>query len=90
MGKRIVITGIARGLGRAMCDVLIQQDHTIIGCSRSPEAIESLKSRYGSAHTFSVTDVSDADEVAAWADTIAYEILARIHPSLPRRFHSRA
>ena len=30
-----------------------------------------------------------ADEVAAWADTIAYEILARIHPSLPRRFHSR-
>ncbi len=31
-----------------------------------------------------------ADEVAAWADTIAYEILARIHPSLPRRFRSRA
>ncbi len=29
-----------------------------------------------------------ADEVAAWADTIAYETLARIHPSLPRRFHS--
>lgn len=27
-----------------------------------------------------------ADEVAAWADTIAYEILARIHPSLPRGF----
>jgi len=27
-----------------------------------------------------------ADEVATWADTIAYEILARIHPSLPRRF----
>ncbi|TDI36415.1 MAG: alanine racemase [Acidobacteria bacterium] len=31
-----------------------------------------------------------ADEVATWADTIAYEILARIHPSLPRRFYSRA
>lgn len=67
MGKRIVITGVARGLGRAMCDVLIQQDHTIIGCARSPEAIESLKSNYGSAHTFSVTDVSDSDQVAAWA-----------------------
>ena len=67
MGKRIVITGVARGLGRAMCDVLIQQNHTIIGCARSPEAIESLESRYGSAHTFSVADVSDPDEVAAWA-----------------------
>jgi NAD(P)-dependent dehydrogenase (short-subunit alcohol dehydrogenase family) len=67
MGKRIVITGVARGLGRAMCDALIQQDHTIIGCARSPEAIELLQSRYGSAHTFSVTDISDPNAVIAWA-----------------------
>ncbi len=31
-----------------------------------------------------------ADEVAAWAATIAYEVLARIHPSQPRRFHACA
>lgn len=67
MGKRIVVTGVARGLGRAMCDVLAQQDHTIIGCARSAAAIESLKSRFGPPHTFSVTDVSDPDQVAAWA-----------------------
>jgi NAD(P)-dependent dehydrogenase (short-subunit alcohol dehydrogenase family) len=68
MGKRIVVTGVARGLGRAICEVLVRQEHTIIGCARSPAAIESLRSRYGSAHTFSVTDVSQVAQVDAWAE----------------------
>ena len=67
MGKRIVVTGVSRGLGRAMCEALAQQDHTIIGCARSRQGIESLRSMLGTSHSFSVVDVSDVPQVDAWA-----------------------
>lgn len=70
MGKRIVITGVSRGLGRAMCDVLAADDHTIIGCSRSQEQIDALQKEFGLAHSFSVIDVADVEQVDAWSDRV--------------------
>ena len=67
MGKRIVVTGVSRGLGRAMCGVLEQQDHTIIGCARSQSGIESLQTSFDKRHSFSVVDISNVSQVDAWA-----------------------
>jgi NAD(P)-dependent dehydrogenase (short-subunit alcohol dehydrogenase family) len=65
---RIVLTGVTRGLGRALVDRFVALGHTVIGCGRSAAGIEALRQRYGSPHDFAVVDVARADQVREWAD----------------------
>jgi len=65
--KRIVLTGISRGLGLAMAEQFIARGHVVHGCARSAEAIEQLQQRYGPPHGFAVVDVGRDEAVAAWA-----------------------
>lgn len=69
MGKTIVITGVSKGLGLAMTEQFIKQQHTVLGCARSPQVIERLQ-QFGSPHNFSVVDVSKEQQVKAWADNL--------------------
>ena len=62
--KRIVLTGVSRGLGLAMAEGFIEAGHTVCGCARSSEAIEKLRKRFGAPHRFSTLDVAD-DAVTA-------------------------
>ena len=62
------ITGVSRGLGRAMSEGFAKQGHTVVGCARSTEAISSLQSELGSPHRFDVVDVADANHVQRWAE----------------------
>lgn len=66
-GKTIVISGVSRGLGRAMSEEFIRLGHRVLGCGRNAAAIGELNQRFGTAHRFSVVDVSDDAAVAAWA-----------------------
>src|SRR5271167_4016935 len=68
--KRIVITGVSRGLGRAMTDRFITAGHTVCGCARSSEAIDELRSRWPAPHSFDVVDVVDDDQVRRWAEKV--------------------
>ena len=68
--KTILITGVSRGLGRAMTEEFIRLGHTVIGCGRSEEAIAGLKKQFQSPHDFAAVDVSSDDQVAAWAGRI--------------------
>ncbi len=67
MGNIIVITGVTRGLGRAMTEEFTQRGHTVAGCGRSTKALTELRERYSSPHQFEVVDVARDEEVAAWA-----------------------
>jgi len=68
MNKRIVlITGVTRGLGRAMADEFVRQGHTVLGCGRSQKEIEQLCHQAGPPHDFSEVDVTSDDQVRAWA-----------------------
>ena len=68
MAKRIVlITGVTRGLGRAMAHEFVRLRHTVLGCGRSPKGIEQLRRQVGPPHDFSVVDVASDDQVKAWA-----------------------
>ena len=62
------ITGVSRGLGRAMSEGFAKQGHTVVGCARSSEAIASLQNELGSPHRFDVVDVADANHVQRWAE----------------------
>ena len=71
--KVIVLTGCTRGLGRALLDRFIEAGHTVIGCGRTAEQIEELRSVYGKPHDFSVVDVSDIASVERWASRVLGE-----------------
>jgi len=64
--KIVIITGVTRGLGRAMAERLIVLGHTVLGCGRNRQLIEELRDRHPKRHDFDVVDVSDDDQVQAW------------------------
>lgn len=68
MTKKIVITGVSKGLGRALTEKFISLGHTVMGCARSPRAIQQLQEKYGKPHSFSVVDVADEIQVKKWSE----------------------
>ncbi len=72
--RRVLITGVSRGLGRAMTEEFIRLGHTVVGCARSEQAIAELSSRFPGPHRFDQVDVSDDDQVAGWAKIVIGKI----------------
>jgi len=68
--KQIVLTGVSRGLGRAMTERFIAAGHAVMGCARSAEAIEQLRKRFGPPSHFAKVDVSRDEEVRQWASVV--------------------
>ena len=64
---KIVITGVTRGLGRALAEEFICGGHTVLGCGRGGEAVFDLRMTHGAPHDFSVVDVALDSKVALWA-----------------------
>jgi NAD(P)-dependent dehydrogenase (short-subunit alcohol dehydrogenase family) len=63
----IVLTGVTRGLGRAMAEEFIARGHTVLGCGRSENDLAELRCRFGSPHDFAAIDVTRAEQVRSWA-----------------------
>lgn len=63
----IVVTGVSRGLGRAMVDRLAESGHIVLGCARAEKRITALRKTYEKPHDFDTVDVADADQVDRWA-----------------------
>jgi NAD(P)-dependent dehydrogenase (short-subunit alcohol dehydrogenase family) len=64
--RTILITGVTRGLGRALTEEFIRLGHTIIGCGRGSEGIFDLRMKHGSPHRFEVVDVANPTKVSMW------------------------
>jgi NAD(P)-dependent dehydrogenase (short-subunit alcohol dehydrogenase family) len=73
-GKPVVITGVTRGLGRALVDRFAEEGWTVIGCGRSSDAIRKLAKAYPAPHRFSELDVTNAQAVDAWAGAVVAEL----------------
>lgn len=63
----VVLTGVTRGLGRAMLTELVAAGHTVAGCGRNSDEIENLRRAFPVPHRFATVDVSDDMQVAHWA-----------------------
>lgn len=68
--KLVVITGVSRGLGRAMAEEFIRLGHTVVGCGRSTAAVAELAKRHHAPHDFAAVDVASDEAVQAWAKRI--------------------
>lgn len=71
--KLIVVTGVSRGLGRALTDGFVKAGHIVIGTARSNSAIDELNTTYGAPHRFDVVDQSDPVTVGEWSDSVLEE-----------------
>jgi NAD(P)-dependent dehydrogenase (short-subunit alcohol dehydrogenase family) len=69
-GKLILITGVTRGLGRAMVDEFITRGHTVVGCARTGAETKKLRQRYGDPHDFYPVDVASDEAVKSWASLV--------------------
>lgn len=65
--KTVLITGVTRGLGRAMADEFARLGHTVLGCGRAKKSVDQLRKAFGSPHDFYMVDVASDDEVKSWA-----------------------
>jgi NAD(P)-dependent dehydrogenase (short-subunit alcohol dehydrogenase family) len=68
--KRIVITGVSRGLGRALAEELAGGGHIVLGCGRTHGAIDELRKSLSGPHDFALVDVAREDQVEAWASRL--------------------
>jgi NAD(P)-dependent dehydrogenase (short-subunit alcohol dehydrogenase family) len=68
--RRILITGVGRGLGLAMAEKMIELGHTIVGCSRQKGHVEAVAKRFGAPHRFDAVDVADEAAVGRWAKSV--------------------
>lgn len=76
--RNIVVTGVSRGLGRAMTELFIKRGHTVHGCARNADAIDELRREFAGEHTFHAVDVADHRQVRDWAE----HVLAKGAPDL--------
>jgi len=68
--KIVVITGVTRGLGRAMAEEFARIGHTVIGCGRTEKAVAELRSSLPKEHDFTALDVADDPAVKAWVEKV--------------------
>jgi NAD(P)-dependent dehydrogenase (short-subunit alcohol dehydrogenase family) len=66
----IVITGVTRGLGRALAEWFIAHGQTVSGCGRSGMEIFELRSVHPEPHNFDAVDVTEPVKVGMWAERI--------------------
>lgn len=70
LGKTILITGVTRGLGRAMAEEFARLGHTVLGCGRNGKEIEKLRRALGEPHDFYPVNVADDEAVKSWASVV--------------------
>ncbi len=68
--RRIVLTGVSRGLGKAMALAFAERGHIMIGCARSRESLTELAKLLPAPHRFDAVDVADDEAVATWAKNV--------------------
>ncbi|XP_044490674.1 NADPH-dependent pterin aldehyde reductase-like isoform X1 [Mangifera indica] len=63
--RTVLITGVSKGLGRALALEMAKRGHTVIGCSRTQEKLNSLQSEFPNSdnHLFLNVDVKSNSSV---------------------------
>ena len=71
-GKRAIITGASRGIGRAIAEALAKEGATVAICARDgdavKEAVDAITADGGKA-LGGPCNVKDADEYKAWLES---------------------
>ncbi|KAI3993244.1 hypothetical protein MKX01_009987 [Papaver californicum] len=66
--KTILITGVSKGLGKALALEMAKRGHTIIGCSRSQDKLDSLQTELTSSSTQTSSPIREIKHLLMKAD----------------------
>ncbi len=61
--RNVVVTGVARGLGRALVDEFASRGITVYGAVRSEDDAEKFRVEFGPPHRFFAADVTDPESL---------------------------
>lgn len=67
--RRIVVTGVTSGLGRALVGGFLSAGHVVFGCGKDTAKVQRATVELPGAR-IAVVDVADDGAVAAWAETV--------------------
>jgi NAD(P)-dependent dehydrogenase (short-subunit alcohol dehydrogenase family) len=68
--RTIVLTGITRGLGRALALRFAGMGHRVAGCGRSRVRLEQLRGLLGDEHRVDLVNVGSSIQVQTWAEKV--------------------
>ena len=76
-GKKAIVTGGSKGIGRAVAETLTKEGADVAICARNEDevnsAVEALSS-HGTKVVGGVADVADADSYKAWISSAASDL----------------
>lgn len=72
--KVVLITGVSRGLGRAMVREFHAAGWTVAGCARSADAIQQLRQEFAAPHSFAQVDVTQDKAVKQFCERVLNEV----------------
>src|SRR5262249_46914139 len=73
-GKKALVTGGTRGLGRAIADLLVEEGADVAVCARTPEQVSDAVATFQKAGVKAygeAFDVADGDALARFVDNSA-------------------
>ncbi len=71
MERCVAITGVSKGLGRALVDTFDQKGWTVFGCARSKKIIEEMTQVLDKRHRFSALDITSYEAVEKWSQSLS-------------------
>jgi 3-oxoacyl-[acyl-carrier protein] reductase len=70
-GRRALVTGGTRGIGRAIVETLLEEGARVAFCARTAEDIAAAERALGAGAAGQVLDVADADGMRRWVEESA-------------------
>lgn len=71
--KKLLITGVTRGIGRALARRFVALGHRVVGCGQDSGALEILRRELGADHPLARVDVAEAAAVDQWSRQVLAE-----------------
>lgn len=73
-GKRVLVTGATRGIGRATAELFVKEGARVAFTARSADGVAQAQGALGDRASGSVVDSADPDAVTAWVARAAEQL----------------